>query len=81
MMKQAIISIGIGLIVLEYGGSNYIQFDKFIPLTAGAGNPLLLGTYQGKGYPEGKNMAELEVELHAKYPNLEAHEFMELEEK
>jgi hypothetical protein len=82
MMKQAIISIGIGLIVLgPWWARNYIQFDKFIPLTAGAGNPLLLGTYQGKGYPEGKNMAELEVELHAKYPNLEAHEFMELEEK
>ncbi|MCU5525224.1 glycosyltransferase family 39 protein, partial [Bacillus cereus] len=82
MMKQAIISVGIGLIVLgPWWARNYIQFDKFIPLTAGAGNPLLLGTYQGKGYPEGKNMAELEVELHAKYPNLEAHEFMELEEK
>lgn len=49
MMKQAIISIGIGLIVLgPWWARNYIQFDKFIPLTAGAGNPLLLGTYQGK---------------------------------
>ena len=82
MMKQAIISIGIGLIVLgPWWARNYIQFDKFIPLTAGAGNPLLLGTYQGEGYPEGKDMGELEIELHAKYPNLEAHEFMELEEK
>lgn len=31
---------------------NYIQFDRFIPLTYGMGNPLLLGTYQGYGYPE-----------------------------
>lgn len=30
---------------------NYIQFDTFIPLTYGAGNPTLLGTYQGYGYP------------------------------
>ena len=30
---------------------NYIQFDRFIPLTYGMGNPLLLGTYQGVGYP------------------------------
>ncbi|MGH0428048.1 glycosyltransferase family 39 protein [Bacillus hominis] len=82
MMKQALISIGIACIVLgPWWARNYIQFNKFIPLTAGAGNPLLLGTYQGEGYPEGKNMAELEVELHAKYPNLEAHEFMELEQK
>ncbi|KFN04552.1 4-amino-4-deoxy-L-arabinose transferase [Bacillus clarus] len=82
MVKQALISIGIALIVLgPWWARNYMQFNKFIPLTAGAGNPLLLGTYQGEGYPEGKDMGELEVELHAKYPDLEAHEFMELEEK
>ena len=82
MIKQAFISIGIALIVLgPWWARNYIQFNKFIPLTAGAGNPLLLGTYQGEGYPEGKDMGELEVELHAKYPDIEAHEFMELEQK
>ena len=31
---------------------NYVQFHAFIPLTYGAGNPSLLGTYQGYGYPE-----------------------------
>ncbi len=31
---------------------NYIQFDHFIPTTYGAGNPTLLGTYQGYGYPD-----------------------------
>lgn len=30
---------------------NYKQFRAFIPTTYGIGNPLLLGTYQGKGYP------------------------------
>lgn len=30
---------------------NYKLFDKFIPLTYGMGNPLLLGTYQGYNYP------------------------------
>lgn len=31
---------------------NYIHFNRFIPLTYGVGNPLLLGTYQGVGYPK-----------------------------
>lgn len=30
---------------------NYKQFRAFIPTTYGIGNPLLLGTYQGEGYP------------------------------
>lgn len=30
---------------------NYQVFHKFIPLTYGMGNPLLLGTYQGVNYP------------------------------
>ncbi len=30
---------------------NYVHFHDFIPLTYGAGNPSLLGTYQGTGYP------------------------------
>lgn len=30
---------------------NYKVFNRFIPLTYGMGNPLLLGTYQGYGYP------------------------------
>ena len=30
---------------------NYAHYDAFIPLTYGAGNPDLLGTYQGYGYP------------------------------
>ncbi|MGM8214575.1 glycosyltransferase family 39 protein [Bacillaceae bacterium W0354] len=34
---------------------NYVQFDEFIPLTGGSGNPLLLGTYQGDGYRIGED--------------------------
>ena len=30
---------------------NYVHFHAFIPLTYGAGNPTLQGTYQGTGYP------------------------------
>lgn len=32
---------------------NALVFDDFIPLTAGSGDPLLLGTFQGEGYPRG----------------------------
>lgn len=35
---------------------NYVQFDALIPLTYGAGNPQLLGTYQGYGYPSDEEM-------------------------
>lgn len=35
---------------------NYIHYDAFIPLTYGSGNPLLLGTYQGEGYPDDSSL-------------------------
>lgn len=35
---------------------NYKVFGKFIPLTYGMGNPLLLGTYQGYGYPSDEEL-------------------------
>lgn len=31
---------------------NYYHFKDIIPVTYGIGNPLLLGTYQGEGFPE-----------------------------
>ena len=52
MVKQALISVLVLFVVLyPWWARNYVQFHKFIPLTAGSGNPLLLGTYQGEGYP------------------------------
>lgn len=52
LVKQCIIA-GIILIVVltPWIYRNYKVFGKFIPLTYGTGNPLLLGTYQGVGYP------------------------------
>lgn len=37
--------------MLPWSVRNYKQFRSFIPTTYGIGNPLLLGTYQGEGYP------------------------------
>lgn len=52
LMKQCLLA---GIILLmclvPWTYRNYKVFGKFIPLTYGMGNPLLLGTYQGVGYP------------------------------
>ena len=52
LIKQGLI---LGLVILcfvvPWSIRNYIHYDAFIPLAWGSGNPLLLGTYQGIGYP------------------------------
>lgn len=51
--KQLLISAAIlAIFFIPWIIRNYIVFNKFIPLTYGSGNPLLLGTYQGYNYPE-----------------------------
>ncbi|WP_042350891.1 ArnT family glycosyltransferase [Bacillus massiliigorillae] len=52
--RQIIISIVALLVVMgPWWIRNYMVFDKFIPMTGGSGDPLLLGTFQGEGYPGG----------------------------
>ena len=52
MFKQLIIAfIALMIVLVPWTIRNYKIFGKFIPLTYGVGNPLLLGTYQGTGYP------------------------------
>lgn len=57
LFKQALI---LGCVLLcffvPWTIRNYIHYDAFIPLTYGSGNPLLLGTYQGGGYPEDSSL-------------------------
>lgn len=52
LIKQCVMA-GLILIIalIPWTIRNYKLFDKFIPLTYGMGNPMLLGTYQGTGYP------------------------------
>lgn len=52
LLKQCVSLAGIVLcFVIPWSMRNYVQFHAFIPLTYGAGNPTLLGTYQGVGFP------------------------------
>lgn len=52
LIKQCFIAgIVLLLVLTPWTIRNYKVFGKFIPLTYGVGNPLLLGTYQGYGYP------------------------------
>lgn len=76
MVKQALISVLVLFVVLgPWWARNYVQFHKFIPLTAGSGNPLLLAHIRVKVIPW-KSVEEIDAELLAKYPGIEAHELM-----
>lgn len=47
--------------VIPWSIRNYCLYDRFIPLTCGVGNPMLLGSYQGEGAPDD---ASLDYDLH-----------------
>ncbi len=67
IFKHALISGGIVLIcVMPWWVRNFVVFDEFIPLSGGAGNPLLLGTFQGIGYPAEKDLETIVRELDEK---------------
>lgn len=52
LLKQGLIlACALLCFMIPWSIRNYIQFQAFIPLTYGSGNPKLLGTYQGEGYP------------------------------
>ena len=59
MKKVVVLALAVLTCLTPWIIRNYQIFEKFIPLTYGVGNPLLLGTYQGIGYP---NDAELDYE-------------------
>ncbi|NMA66686.1 MAG: glycosyltransferase family 39 protein [Clostridiaceae bacterium] len=57
LFKQALILVCVlCCFFIPWTIRNYIHFDAFIPLTYGAGNPILLGTYQGAGCPEDSSL-------------------------
>lgn len=53
LWKQiAIAAVVVVSFVIPWSIRNFVQFKAFVPLTYGAGNPTLLGTYQGINYPK-----------------------------
>lgn len=57
LIRQCIIAgIILLLCLIPWTYRNYKIFNHFIPLTYGTGNPLLLGTYQGSGYPKDEEL-------------------------
>ncbi|BCJ87756.1 ArnT family glycosyltransferase [Effusibacillus dendaii] len=80
LMKQAAIAAAVMLMVLSpWWIRNYVHYHTFIPLTAGEGNPLLLGSYQGKGYPNRPPQDELMKNLKAEYANVTSFEFQKIQ--
>jgi hypothetical protein len=58
---------------------NYHWYHAFIPLTGGQGDPLLLGTYQGVGFPPEPSYAQVLHTIYAQHPGASAYEVMQLE--
>ncbi len=57
LLKQGLIlACAVLCFMIPWSIRNYIQFQTFVPLTYGAGNPTLLGTYQGEGYPSDEEL-------------------------
>lgn len=52
LLRQAAGAAAIVVVLLSpWWIRNFRLYHKFVPFTDGTGNPLLLGTYQGRGYP------------------------------
>ena len=51
LRRAACTAAALLLFIVPWTVRNYHYFDTFVPLTYGAGNGVLQGTYQGRGYP------------------------------
>ncbi|MBS1401700.1 MAG: hypothetical protein HPZ79_01785 [Oscillospiraceae bacterium] len=74
LLKQiVIVACAVLCFEIPWCARNMKQFDAFIPLTYGAGNPTLLGTYQGIRYPTDEsldyetNVTDVVKEKYAQY--------------
>ena len=64
LRRAAALLAGFLLFAIPWGLRAQARFGQFIPLSYGAGNPMLLGTYQGVGYPTDEDL-DLEDEVRA----------------
>ena len=63
MKRVAFFLCALLLFIVPWTIRNYYHFSAFIPITYGAGNPMLLGTYQGENYPTDE-MLDYETNVH-----------------
>lgn len=61
------------LVLMPWWIRNYNHFDTFIPLTASSGDPLLLGTFQGVGYPNDETYKDIIAEVRGTVPISDAY--------
>lgn len=78
-VKIALKQFGIAAVLLllvmgPWWARNYIAYDAFIPLSGGAGNPTLLGTYQGNGYKYGPPFDVVVQQLVDEHPEASRYE-------
>ena len=70
LKAAAILCAVLALFVIPWTIRNAVQFNTFIPITYGAGNPMLLGTYQGEGYPADEDLdyeTNVDLIMHERY--------------
>ena len=65
LRRALVLGCALLLFVIPWGLRNQRQFGAFIPISYGAGDPLLLGTYEGEGYPADE---ELDYDEHVHQP-------------
>lgn len=71
--QAAVLACAAACFLVPWTIRNYQLFDTWIPLTYGAGNPMLLGTYQGIGFPHDEdldyaaNVDQVVQQTYAKY--------------
>jgi hypothetical protein len=82
LWKQAVIAgIVVCAVLAPWWVRNENYYHKFIPLDGGSGDPLLLGTFQGKGYPSDQAYKQIVQQLYATHPNIDAYNLSNLEQQ
>ncbi|MCL6515987.1 glycosyltransferase family 39 protein [Alicyclobacillus sp.] len=68
------------LLLAPWWVRNEVTFHRFVPLTNGQGDPLLLGTFQGEGFPPGTYQDTLNA-IKAAHPGVDAFHLSTLEKQ
>lgn len=82
LWKQAAIALVVVCAILTpWWVRNFNYYHTFIPLDGGSGDPLLLGTYQGTGYPSELSYNQVLSKIYDARPHVNAFESSNLEKQ